>query len=114
MHPGAAEGLTQHEMAERFGPNYAFVPGAEAWPQFLPRGSEALERLAGTHYGRTVIGVTESAVVKASFVAFGGMPVSAAEVIMTAPASVTEWSCLVQGDIRRVGTWRLERYNDTS
>lgn len=114
IHPGAAEGLTPEEMAERFGPNYAFVPGAESWSEFLPKGSEALERLARTHYGRTVIGVTESAVVKASFVAFGGMPLSAAEVIMTAPASITEWSCLVQGDIRRVGTWRLERYNDTT
>ena len=114
MHPGAAEGLTLEEMAERFGPNYAFVPGAESWSEFVPRASEALERLARTHYGRTVIGVTESAVVKASFVTFGGMPMSAAEVIMTAPASVTEWSCLVQGDIRRVGTWRLERYNETS
>ena len=112
MHPGAAEGLTQREMTERFGPNYAFVPGAESWSEFVPRGSEALERLAGSHSGRTVIGVTESAVVKASFIAFGGMPVSAAEVIMTAPASITEWSCLVQGDIHRFGTWRLERYND--
>ena len=51
---------------------------------------------------------------KASFVAFGGMPVSAAEVIATAPAFLAEWSCLVEGDIRRVGTWRLERYNDTT
>lgn len=112
MHPGAAEGLTPDEMAERFGPNYAFVPDAESWSEFVSRGSEALARLARTHYGQSVIGVTESAVVKASFVAFGGMPVSAAEVITTAQASITEWSCLVQGDIRRVGTWRLERYND--
>lgn len=114
MHPGEAEGLTQQEMAERFGPNYAFVPGAESWPEFVQRGSEALERLTRNHSGRTLIGVTESAVVKASFIAFGGMPVPGAEVIMTVPASITEWSCLVQGDIRRVGAWRLERYNDTT
>jgi hypothetical protein len=53
-------------------------------------------------------------VIKASFIAFGKMPVSAAEVIMSDSASVTEWSCLVEGDIRRVGTWRLDRYNDTA
>ena len=113
MHPGAAEGLTQEEMAERFGPNYAFVPGAEPWTDFVPRATEALERIARAHRGRTVVGVTESAVVKASIIAFGQMPVSAAEVIMTDYGSITEWSCLVDGDVRRVGTWRLERYNDT-
>ena len=41
-------------------------------------------------------------------------PLPAAEVIMTDYASVTEWSCLVEGDVRRLGTWRLERYNDTT
>ena len=114
MHPGAADGLTQEQMTERFGPNYAFVPGAESWTDYVPRGTDALRRIARAHPGRTVIGVTESAVVKASFIAFGGMPVSAAEVIMTRYGSITEWSCLVEGDIRRVGTWRLERYDDTT
>jgi broad specificity phosphatase PhoE len=112
MHPGAAEGLTQQEMAERFGPNYAFVPGAEAWLDFVPRATEALEELARAHSGRTVIGVIEGAMVKASFIAFGKMPLPAAEVIMTDYASITEWSCLVEGDVRRLGTWRLERYNE--
>jgi uncharacterized phosphatase len=114
MHPGEAEGLTQEQMAERFGPNYAFVPGAEPWPEFLTRSVEALQSVAGRHRGRTVIAVTESAVVKASFLAFGGMPIPAAEAIMTQEGSITEWSCLVEGDIRRVGTWRLERYNERS
>jgi broad specificity phosphatase PhoE len=66
MHPGAAEGLTQDEMAERLGPNYAFVPGAESWTAFVQRATEALERIAGAHRGQTVIGVTESGVIKAS------------------------------------------------
>lgn len=114
MHPGAAEGLTQEQMTERFGPNYAFVPGAEAWSEFVDRATQALHGLARRHRGRTVIGVTESAVVKASFIAFGGMPRPAAEVIMTQEGSITEWSCLVEGDIRRMGTWRLERYNEAS
>ncbi len=113
MHPGAAEGLTQEEMAERFGPNYAFVPGAESWLDFVPRATESLEGLARAHSGRTVIGVIEAAMVKASFITFGKMPLSAAEVIMTECASITEWSCLVEGDVRRLGTWRLERYNET-
>ncbi len=73
-----------------------------------------LERIVRAHRGRTVIGVTEGATVKASFIAFGKMPLPAAEVIMTDYASVTEWSCLVEGDVRRLGTWRLERYNDTT
>jgi broad specificity phosphatase PhoE len=49
MHPGAAEGLTQEEMTERFGPSYAFVPGAEPRSQFVARGTEALEGMARTH-----------------------------------------------------------------
>ena len=114
MHPGAAEGLTQEQMADRFGPNYAFVPGAESWLEFVPRANESLERIAGAHPGRTVIGVTEGATIKASFVAFGKMPRPAAELIMTDHASITEWSCLVEGDVRRLGTWRLERYNESS
>jgi broad specificity phosphatase PhoE len=114
MHPGAAEGLTQQEMTERFGPNYAFVPGAESWADFVPRATESLHRIARTHQGRTVIGVAEAAMVKASFVAFGGMPRPAAEVIATDYGSITEWSCLVEGDVRRIGTWRLERYNGTT
>ena len=112
MHPGAAEGLTQEQMAERFGPNYAFVPGAESWSDFVPRATESLEGLARAHSGRTVIGVVEGAMVKASFITFGKMPLPAAEVIMTDYASITEWSCLVEGDVRRLGTWRLERYNE--
>ncbi len=114
MHPGAAEGLTQEEMAERFGPNYAFVPGAEPWPEFVTRATDALRGIARRHRGGTVLAVTESAVVKVSFIALGGMPRAAAEVIMTEEGSITEWSCLVEGDIRRVGTWRLERYNETA
>lgn len=114
MHPGAAEGLTQAEMAERFGPNYAFVPGAESWLDFVLRATESLESIARIHKGRTVIGVTEGATVKASFIAFGKMPLPAAEVIMTDYASITQWSCLVEGDVRRLGTWQLERYNDTT
>lgn len=114
MHPGAAEGLTQQEMAERFGPNYAFVPGAESWADFVPRATESLGRIARIHRGRTVIGVVEAAMIKTSFVAFGGMPRPAAEVITTDDASITEWSCLVEGDVRRIGTWRLERYNETA
>ena len=114
MHPGEAEGLTQDEMADRFGPNYAFVPGGESWTEFVPRATAALEQLAGTHRGQTLIGVTESAMVKASFIAFGKMPVSAAQVIMSDPGSITEWSCLVEGDVRQLGTWRLDRFNETA
>lgn len=112
MHPGAAEGLSDEEMTERFGPTYAFVPGAEPWPEFVARATEALERIASGHRGRTVIAVTESAVVKVSFLVFGGMPTPAAKVIMSEEGSITEWSCLVEGDVRRLGTWRLERFNE--
>jgi broad specificity phosphatase PhoE len=112
MHPGAAEGLTQREMTERFGLSYSFVPGAESWRDYVGRGPHALHGLAGQHQGRTVIAVTDSAVLKASFIAFGGMSAPAAAEVMTSQGSITEWSCLVQGDPRRVGAWRLDRFNE--
>ena len=112
MHPGAADGLTQQEMTDRFGLSYSFVPGAESWPDYVGRGPQALQGLTGRHPGRTVIAVTDSAVLKASFIGFGGMGSSAAAEVMTVQGSITEWSCLVQGDPRRVGTWRLDRFNE--
>jgi broad specificity phosphatase PhoE len=114
MHPGEAEGLTYAEMAERFGRTYADVPGAEYFPDWLPRATNVLRELTERKRGRTVLAVTHNAVIKASFVAFGRMPAREAEVVTADNTGITTWVCpLVAGD-RRTGIWRLDRHNDTS
>lgn len=113
MHPGVAEGLTEQERIVRYGPNSSFVPGAEPWSDFLRRSADSLQRIAASRRGQTIICVTEGATIKVSFVAFGEMSPRVAEGTTVEHASITEWSRLERGDIRRVGTWHLERHNDT-
>lgn len=119
MHPGKAEGLTDQEMRERFGPSYAYVPGAEHYPDWLRGAGEALNRIASAYAGRMVICSTHAGVVRASFVAFGKMAYREAAMTAANNTSITEWSCLVDGVLERDprrerGVWRLERYNDTA
>ncbi|HLQ82081.1 MAG TPA: histidine phosphatase family protein, partial [Bacillota bacterium] len=73
MHPGEAEGLTVAEMQQRWGRNYAAVPGAQYFPDWLPGAQRRLRVLAEQHRGRTVLAVTHNAVVRVSFLAFAGM-----------------------------------------
>ena len=110
MHPGDAEGLTPDEMFDRFGPNYEFVPGAETADDVEARVVPALLRLAENYRGRGIVAVTELVVVASSMTAFGGMP--RAVVQSSNYGSVTVWSCLAEGDPRRVGKWELDRFND--
>jgi broad specificity phosphatase PhoE len=117
VHPGEAEGLTQEEMRQRFGPSYAYVPGAEHYPDWLPRATQALNRIASAYAGRTVICSTHAGVLRASFVAFGKMADAEAAMTTAANTSITEWSCLVSGVLekdpyRDRGVWKLDRYND--
>ena len=114
MHPGAAEGLTYKDMKERYGPTYAEVPGAEYFPDWLPRATAALLDIAARHRGKTVLAFTHNAVVKASFVAFARMPAREAEVIPTDNTGITSWSCPLDEGDRRAGIWRLEGHNDTA
>jgi probable phosphoglycerate mutase len=114
MHPGAAEGLTQAEMERQFGPSYQFVPGAEHFPDWLPGACAALERIATAYRGRQIVVVTHSGVIRASFVAFGKMPLGQAGDIRSTNTGITEWSSIQHIDAGTESRWRLERHNDVS
>jgi broad specificity phosphatase PhoE len=114
VHPGAAEGLTPEEMAERYGPSYRSVPGAEWWPDWLPRACAGLERIARAHRGRQIVAVTHSGVIRASFVAFGGMPPERANRIWSANTAITEWSTGADPVPGTGPAWRLDRHNDAA
>jgi probable phosphoglycerate mutase len=106
MHPGAAEGLTPAEMEARYGPSYASVPGAEHFPDWLPSAIKALHRVVERYGGSTIIAVTHTAVVKASFRAFADPSVDDVRDIRPGNTGITEW-------VGRPGaTWHLERYDD--
>jgi broad specificity phosphatase PhoE len=113
MHPGEAEGLTYAEMAERFGPNYGYVPGAEYFPDWLPNGVANLQGLAERYRGKTVVCATHNAVVAATFMAFGRMPHREVETIGTDNTGITEWFCSLDESDRRAGIWSIARHNDT-
>jgi probable phosphoglycerate mutase len=113
IHPGDAEGLTQDEMFDRYGPNYDFVPNAETHAHGHERLVAALRRVAERHRGKTVVIATESAGIAASLAAFGGFPRGAAWEVPH--GSVTVWNTSANDrDPRRAGKWNLQRFNDTS
>jgi broad specificity phosphatase PhoE len=114
MHPGAAEGLTQEEMARRYGPSYRFVPGAEYFPDWLPRIGAALARIAATYRGRRILAVTHFGVIAASFVALGGMPPPQASYVRSENTGITEWWSSPAGDAGSDGPWQLARHNDAA
>lgn len=108
MHPGAAEGLTYAQMAERFGPHYGWVPGAEYFPDWVPTAVEALRALAAHHRGKTLVAVTHFAVVRASFAAFSAVPENALPEVHPPNGSITEWQQPVT-DNGRAPRWVLVR-----
>ena len=114
MHPGAAEGLTPEEMERQYGPTYQSVPGAEHFPDWLPRACAALERIAATYRGRQILAVTHSGVIRASFVAFGRMPVLQASQVWSTNTGITEWSSVQGVDAGSERLWRLDRHNDAA
>lgn len=113
IHPGAAEGMTWAEMRERFPPAgdpddpvARRLPGMETWAEMYERVGDALQALASTHTGGTIVVVTSGGPIGASFVALGGA--SFRDGITFARAtintSITEW----RYDGR---TWTLDRHN---
>ena len=114
MHPGAAEGLTYPDMAERFGPNYRSVPGAEYFPDWLPGAVARLRSLADRASGRAAALITHSGVIKASFAAFGRMDEPSAEAVVADNTAITEWSRSTDPDDPRSKVWSLVRHNDTA
>jgi broad specificity phosphatase PhoE len=114
MHPGAAEGLTQEEMAQRFGPSYQSVPGAESFLDWLPWAGAALEGIAHRYPGRVILTATHAGVIRASLVRLGGMAIEHASHLIPDNTGITEWSFVGEPAEDRVTRWRLERYNDAA
>jgi broad specificity phosphatase PhoE len=119
MHPGDAEGMTAQEATARWGTaSYSAIPGAEAYEDRLIRARDALIGIADRHRGQTVVCVTHSALVKASFELLGGMPRAESTSTQTVTnTAVTEWTTGAGGERWSEGdaqTWRLGRHNDTS
>lgn len=112
MHPGAAEGLTYEEMKERYGPSFASVPGAEHFPDWVPRAGSAIERLVAKYASQPIIAITHNGVVQASFLVLGRMPVGQTEITCPDNTAITEWSRSQDGDPPEAApVWRLDRFN---
>lgn len=115
LHPGEADGLTWSEFTERYGePDFAtdpeaeLAPGGESWNGFVRRASEALENVAESHTGQTVVVVCHGGVIEASLLTF--LPVERDPMrlrLRTEHTSLTEWE-------RSDGSWKLLRYNDAA
>ena len=114
VHPGAAEGLTPEEMERQYGPSYQSVPGAEDFPTLITRVGAALERIAAAYQGRQILAATHSGVIRASFVAFGRMPVLQAGQVWSTNTGITEWSTIEESDTGSERLWRLDRHNDAA
>jgi broad specificity phosphatase PhoE len=113
IHPGEAEGLSWNTYRARYGefdlvtdPSRPFAPGGENWLQFMTRIQSALQRLAETYEGQTVLVATHAGFIVASVLALFDIPRpgkgARLEPIHT---SLTEWQVT-----NRV--WILARYND--
>ena len=76
---------------EQFGPNYGCVPGAEYFPDWLPQAVARLRAVRSQHRGRTLIGVTHFAVVKAGLAAFSQWPNADLGLVAPANTAITEW-----------------------
>lgn len=107
MHPGDAEGLTPSQMSRRFGPTYAYVPGAEHYPDWVPTAVRRLRQLAATHEAATVGCVAHTAVILASFGGLAQVPIQPSG--PPEATSITMWS-RPAGDPN--GPWRLDVAND--
>ena len=114
MHPGAAEGLTPEEMEQRYGPSYAHVPDADHFSEWLPSACAALAEIAAVHAGRQIVALTHTGVIKASFLAFGAVPVEHTSRFWLENTGITEWSSTAGTEWVPTGPWRLERCNDVA
>ena len=145
VRPGEAEGMRWDQYFAFYGavegwdPAVPFAPKGEAWVQFATRVSRALDRIAATHIGKTVLVVAHGGVIDASVFHFFGLDpyVRAPIDFETANTSITEWelrsfpvfvpnttgapSTEVGGGESfaeplppPVARWRLVRYNDAA
>ncbi len=114
LRPGAADGLTWDEVAQRYGslawredPRAPFAPGGESRLEFFERCARALARLAERHPGQRVLVVSHGGVIEQAMKILYGEDPAARLGLRTDNASVTE----IEFDGPRR---RLLRYNDVA
>lgn len=110
QHPGPIDGMTNEEAVARFGYyDYAHVPGAEPFSDWLPGEVVNLHQLAERFAGQSVVAATHNGVVKASFAAFGNMPLKSVDAIKTPNTGITEWLRETGTGFGTDGVWQLGR-----
>lgn len=114
IHPGEAEGLSWDAYRSQYGefdivaePSRPFAPGGESWLQFMGRVRAALQRLAETYSGQTVLAVTHAGFIVASILVVFEIPRTSRGWLEPLHASLTEWNVTPE-------RWTLVRYNDTA
>jgi probable phosphoglycerate mutase len=128
LRPGAADGLTLTEMAERYGvpdferdPYRPFAPGGESWAQFLLRVGTALNRIAREHAGKQVVVVCHGGIIDGSMLCFFGLSTQQVNYrveFFTHNTAITHWERVTYtgpDPAMHPGTptrWRLVGYND--
>jgi 2,3-bisphosphoglycerate-dependent phosphoglycerate mutase len=106
-HPGSLDGISNADFRALTAAG-TVPPDVELPAAFLLRARRELRGLAGRYAGRTVVAVTHSGVVGASFWACGGLSGRLPFRIRPANGSITEWSLRDGAE----GGWLLGRYND--
>ena len=93
--PAEADGMNTREFQTRYatpgGVFHPFESVSESWASLVTRASRTLLTLARRHVGQTTLVFTHAEVVKASFVAFGNLPLLPPFELEIGPTSVTEW-----------------------
>ncbi len=114
VHPGVAEGLSWDAYQSQYGafdlvtePTRPFAPRGESWLQFIGRVRAALQRLAETYSGQTVLVVTHGGFIVASILVVFDIPPTSRGWLDPLHTSLTEWNVTPE-------RWTLVRYNDTS
>ncbi|NNN20460.1 MAG: histidine phosphatase family protein [Acidimicrobiales bacterium] len=115
MQPGQADGMTWGEFLEKYGahdfrqdPHKPIAPGGESWASFMQRASDALEKVASEHAGKSIAIACHGGVIQASMVNFLGLDNYGARAGLRPDyTSLTKWA-------GGPGEWRLVRYNDIS
>lgn len=118
--PEEVDGMQTRELQSRYatpgGVFHPFESISESWASLVTRASSTLLTLARRHVGQTTLVFTHAEVVKASFVAFGGLPLLMPFELGVEPTSVTEW----QTDSDPAAwpppflAWTLVRLNDAA
>jgi broad specificity phosphatase PhoE len=106
-HPGSLDGITNREF-RALSQAGTVAPDVELPESFMLRTRRELRSLAARHRGRTVVAVTHSGVIGASFWAYGGLSGRLPFRVRPENGSVTEWSTRESAG----GDWLLRRYND--